>query len=255
MQYMSFDLSWFTTLPGILITVGLILLLVGMIFYRLSGKKDKGENKEEVPSSDATTTPSEPQVEASADTSAATTPEVVATPEVTPSEPEVSVPAVENSATEEKVESTPIEENPTANTEEAKPEELEVAVPTIEEKPAEEKLEIEVPTEEKSEEKKDDSAVSIYGGASPQVSVTQEEPRKAYGGADPLENTGALPRVEVPAEPATPVVEEKPVEEKVEAKPTEEEPAATVDKPEEEKKEEKAGNQATPTDDIETLEF
>ena len=83
LDYMSFDVSWFTTLPGILITVGLVLLLGGLIFYILSGKKDKGEVAEnaDAPKAEGEEAPATAEA-APAETPAA--PEVVATPEVTP---------------------------------------------------------------------------------------------------------------------------------------------------------------------------
>ena len=42
---MSFDLKWFTTLPGIFITVGVLLLIVALVILIVSGKKSKKEKK------------------------------------------------------------------------------------------------------------------------------------------------------------------------------------------------------------------
>ena len=44
LEYMSFDPSWFTSLPGILITLGVVVLLIALIVL-LAGGKDKKENE------------------------------------------------------------------------------------------------------------------------------------------------------------------------------------------------------------------
>ena len=44
-DYMSFDLSWFTTLPGLLITGGVALLIIALIVLVITGKKSKKEKK------------------------------------------------------------------------------------------------------------------------------------------------------------------------------------------------------------------
>lgn len=218
-EYMSFDLSWFTTKEGIFITGGLVLLLIGLILYILTGKKDKGEKAQattEVKVEDVPTTVGDvgssseptpvvvPQAEENIVQQngenldvVTTNPEVVNEPVVEPVEvltpvasAEVVVPAAEvapvvpvenNEVVETPVEQvaaeTPVE-TVTPTTQEV------VTVPVVEETPAQE------------------NTVSIYGGVSPQVNLAPaEEPKKVYGGADPLENTGALPRVEVPVDP------------------------------------------------------
>ena len=35
-EFMSFDLEWFTTLPGLLITGGVIVLLIALIIFIIS---------------------------------------------------------------------------------------------------------------------------------------------------------------------------------------------------------------------------
>jgi len=281
-EYMSFDVSWFTTTPGLLVTAGLILVIVGAVVALLSGKKKENnvdEKNEEV-------TPVDPTVDANP----------VETPVVEKTEESVSVPTVEAALevvpAEPVVLETPVESAPVV--EEEKVENVTVEVPSqpvVEEQPevvlepAVESLPVEevsaTPVEEVKEEVKVDvpvveekveaqPAVSIYGGASPQVAVAvPEEPRKAYGGADPLENTGALPRVEVPSEPVVvPVASQEEVLEieEVSATPVEEvKEEATpvtpvieelvVEAPVEEVKEVKPVASATPKDDVETLEF
>ncbi len=89
--------------------------------------------------------------------------------------------------------------------------------------------------------------------SNPQVNVNaNEEPRKAYGGADPLENTGAIPRVEVPAEPVAPTTEQPAVETTTpapEATPeVKAEPTPVAEQP-------KTEETAKPSEEVETLEF
>ena len=40
---MKFDLSWFTTIPGILITCGVVLLIIALIIFIITSKKNKKE--------------------------------------------------------------------------------------------------------------------------------------------------------------------------------------------------------------------
>ena len=42
---MSFDLSWFTTIPGLFITGGIVLLIIAIIILIATGKKGKKETK------------------------------------------------------------------------------------------------------------------------------------------------------------------------------------------------------------------
>lgn len=267
-EYMSFDLGWFTTPAGILITVGLVLFLVGFICYILSGKKDKKEeavNAEEktvenaAPATDANaaTEAAQPVVEATPEVAPvveekveevvtteqvevpSVTPEVPAAPEAAPVETptEVVVPTVENPApVVENLEDTPVTPEVVL--------EVPAAVVAEEVQPA-----VEVATTEP--EKVEEAAPAIYGGANPSVTIdANEEPKQVYGGADPLENTGALPRVEIPSEPVS-----QPTEEVLEAPVAQESSPAvenTTPVVEEEKKEVKP---APSTDDVETLEF
>lgn len=267
-EYMSFDVSWFTTPSGIMITIGTILLLVGLILYILSGKKDKGEN--------STVTPEESKAEATPETtetvSAASADANANVVEESPQPVDVVVPEAESQAQVEvpvASEPAPGVENPTIEpvapvvaepnvvTPEVAPA-VEVDQPAVNIAPsAPSKSEPQVtlepavtPVVETPEVKTEENTVSIYGGASPQVSVTPvEEPRKAYGGADPLENTGALPRVEVPVEPV--IEPAAPVEVPVASEPVPvvENTTATGEVKVDEKK------PVTPTDDVETLEF
>lgn len=47
-EYMSFNPEWFLTVPGILITAGVVLLLIALIVLITSGKKDKDEEVQNV---------------------------------------------------------------------------------------------------------------------------------------------------------------------------------------------------------------
>ena len=41
----GFDLSWFTTIPGLLITGGIVLLIIALIIFIVTGRKNKKEEK------------------------------------------------------------------------------------------------------------------------------------------------------------------------------------------------------------------
>ena len=41
----NFDLSWFTTVPGMFITGGVVLLIIALIILLVTGKKSKKEKK------------------------------------------------------------------------------------------------------------------------------------------------------------------------------------------------------------------
>ena len=40
---MNFDLTWFTEIPGILVTIGIVLLIVALILLVVTGKRSKKE--------------------------------------------------------------------------------------------------------------------------------------------------------------------------------------------------------------------
>jgi len=48
-EFMSFDLEWFTTLPGMLITGGVVILLIALIIFIVSNKKTDKKIEEEMP--------------------------------------------------------------------------------------------------------------------------------------------------------------------------------------------------------------
>lgn len=43
---MNFDLSWFKTVPGLLITCGVVLLIIALIIFIVTSKNNKNAKKE-----------------------------------------------------------------------------------------------------------------------------------------------------------------------------------------------------------------
>lgn len=209
-EYMSFDVSWFITTPGLLVTAGLILVIIGAVMALFGGKTKDVATNEEV------SVANETSKEEKTNISDTVTNETIAIPSVEKVEETVVVPTVENKVEE----STPIVSD-TAETVIASIPNNEAMIETentIQPIAVEEVItQDELPTESMNESVEVlnnpvventpvNDQVSIYGGVSPQVAVNPiEEPRKAYGGADPLENTGALPRVEVPTVSESPI--------------------------------------------------
>lgn len=203
---MKFDFSWFTTIPGILITSGVVLLIIALVVFIVSSKKNKkedkkGEVKEETPVAstnpvDQAATPIEidstPLQDISSVNEAAAVPiEVpVTVPEATPIP--VETPAVVPDAipTPIPVETPTVEPMPVVAPEpvvvpETIPTTVPVETPVVEPTPV-------VPTVTPSvvEEKP-----AIYGGVSeiiPNIDLNQKNEHQIYGGADPLENTQTL---------------------------------------------------------------
>ena len=158
-----YDFSWFTTVPGMFITGGVVLLLIALIILVITGKKSK-KGQQAVQAANE-----QPQV--AAQPMAQPEPVAVAPVEVAPVMPEpVAVAPVEVApAMPEPVAVTPVEVAPVMP--EVAP--VEVA-PVVEPAP------------------------TIYGGVSPSVEVNFEQPQnhQIYGGADPLENTQSIPAVQ-----------------------------------------------------------
>lgn len=174
-------LEWFTTIPGILVICGVILLVIAIILFAVSAKKDKKENMTvesvnnniELVSQVAT-----PEVQPI--TGVATTPvqepilnNAVSEPVVEPVVEIVVEPVVNNVQ--------PVVEEPVISEVVSIPTEQEVVnYPTMEEV----KLEVNEPA-------------MIYGGQEPVINFSVEEkPVTIYGGNDPLEATQKLPTVE-----------------------------------------------------------
>ncbi len=284
LEYMSFDVSWFTTTEGLLITIGVVVALIGMIGFIVCGKKSSpetvdvknDENKDDKPL---------PQVEPTVVNSEAPKVEEVKTES---NEAPLNVPTENVAVKEEPVVTNvnPVEApTPSVNDVES------VSTPSVTDQPAnpvgpseevilEPAKAVEMPVANETNQNNQVNqtnqtvaqpsepvvnptpTVAIYGGANPQVSVAPvEEPRQVYGGANPLENTGALPRVQTMAPIETLVIDEPVREEKVEVKPVEavEQPVApssvTVVQPNVNPQVVEPVLTATPKTDVETLEF
>ena len=54
---MNFDLSWFTTIPGLFITAGVILLIIALIILIITGKKSQKEKKAKEAKQEENSTP------------------------------------------------------------------------------------------------------------------------------------------------------------------------------------------------------
>jgi len=246
LEFMSFNVEWFLTTQGMLITGGVLLLLIALIILLTSGKKDKED--EDVTASIAQAAAEESLVNQNVQ-------EPVAVPEVPVLEPAVNtlqnnvvmnneptnvvngvtdianvsqpiepvVPAI-NINTEPSVEQPVVSEPvvpPVLNINSVMPEQPvspvvePVAVPTPEVNMPEMNINLNPVVETPVEPVIEQSTVSIYGGVSPVQNLYNtniEQPKPViYGGADPLENTGALPKVEIPAAPVEEVKVVEPV--------------------------------------------
>ena len=228
-------LDWLTTLPGILIICGVILLLIAVILFILGNKKSKkgpvnsGENIEntstEVTTNSVESVPVTPAVTEEVNTPAVEQVAAVAeTPSVAVTEP-VQEPVVEqsqnNAAIDEFVNALnaePTQENivePTIETPSF--ENVESVQPEMPSFGAVGPIQIETPTEEPTEPVQvTEPEVSFdiptaapveiqpaeepkpYGGVDPMVSISipEEKTTTIYGGNDPLEKTQSIPKVE-----------------------------------------------------------
>ena len=248
LEFMSFNPGWFLTLPGILITSGVILLLIALILLLTSAKKEE-EEENVSPANNFTPT--------NVETPAAPEPVQINVPQA-PVQEEIKPPVVEQSTIQpmqnnvepQMAQQTPIINNMGAGildiaNNNTKPVVEEVATPAKAETPSININNVVPPVETPvinptpvvnatpvvpqalvQEEVKPVintepvQPVSIYGGVSPTIDIKKEnlQPEKTviYGGADPLENTAPIPTVAHPAystvvptpQPATPRVNE-----------------------------------------------
>lgn len=234
LEYMSFDLAWFTTVPGMLITGGVVVMLIAFIVLATSGKS---KSEEEIGTTQSTEQnlngysdvvdpnmqniqmPVQPepvqnevpvqaaQIEIPAVEQPA--PQPVAEPKIEIFEPNQNVNTIqEPSSMYNAAPVTPVQPEPVAaptyniNTEEANQVELPKVEPVV--APAMDFSNINIPKVEDVQPaepiKEETPSVSIYGGISPTTNLfKQEEPVKPviYGGADPLENTAPIPQVNI----------------------------------------------------------
>ena len=204
MYILALSLDWFTTIPGIMISLGVVLLIIALILFIVGSKKAKTEKKE------VNTQVDTPVVDTVSDSQV-----------VTPIE-DVQVNTVE---VEPEVVQEPKFEDVQIGTPGVDPINLEVEttvstneLPVVEDvQPVASEISIEMP-----EVKLDETMVSVYGGESPATSIesTVEEPKVTiYGGNDPLDATQNLPKVDEHYEPYSGASSEvkivEPVEENV----------------------------------------
>ena len=167
----AFSIDWFLTIPGILISCGVILLIIALIMFVVS---TSGNSKEEVPSVLENKEESK---------------EINVEPVVTEVEEKVEevVPLIDTVTLEEfipDVDEIPVIEVPVDEPTVEPVEEVEI--PVVEETAVEEIPTIETVSEE----------VPVV-----EDETTEVEHRPIYGGADPLEATQKLPKVDVHYEP------------------------------------------------------
>ncbi len=225
-------LDWFTTIPGILVICGVILLVIAIILFIAGNKKAKREEMVQTNPVTESANTMNTEVNTTADTNigevnvqevspvmeqASTIPtesvslennelpkmEVESNNDVSPIQIEepVQIPS-EEIHIEEPVQ---ISDTEIHNEEASIPEP--VSIPSIDNSvnsmdtvSDETSFNIPIPTEKPSF---DNTSTSIYGGASPisNISMNEEKPVTIYGGNDPLEATQSIPKVEEHHEP------------------------------------------------------
>lgn len=238
----TFSLDWFMTIPGMLITGGVLFLIIALVIFIVTGNKKAKTNKEVVEAQDASKQEAIVAVTPTVEQNTVVTNEQVATPQpIVTSEPVVPTNPVSSMAEKtvpQEVEPVvfttpqPVFENPTSNTvDQSVPverptmpsvssvaqstvstqNEVTPVVPTIEQTPiVNQPVVPEIPVKEEKKETIQTPSVDmprpIYGGVSPIVPnvAHEEEHRLIYGGANPLENTQSVPIV-----PQRPVVTEE----------------------------------------------
>lgn len=225
-------LDWFTTIPGILVICGVILLVIAIILFIAGNKKAKKEEMVQTNPVTESANTMNTEVNTTADTNIGevNVQEVSPVMEEASTIPTESVSLENNELPKMKVESnndvSPIQieepvqipseeihiEEPVKisdteihNEEASIPEP--VSIPSIDNSlnsmdtvSDETSFNIPIPTEKPSF---DNTSTSIYGGASPisNISMNEEKPVTIYGGNDPLEATQSIPKVEEHHEP------------------------------------------------------
>lgn len=193
-------LDWFTTIPGILIICGVILLVIAIILFVAGNKKSKKEAS---------------RVNSTADN----TMNNITNTNNTVADTIVSMPSVDNTQVSSEANSTPtvavVEEKPAVESVNATPsivieEPVQIQEPqqmvtetnnTIMSEPVMENATIDIPNVTEMPVKEENTMV--YGTDTPVVDFTPsvEKPVTIYGGNDPLEATQALPKMDEHHEP------------------------------------------------------
>ena len=193
-------LDWFTTIPGILIICGVILLVIAIILFIAGNKK----SKKEVSGMNST-------VDNTMNTITNTNNTVVDTVASTPNVDSMQVSSETNSTPSVTVvEETPAVESVNATPSIAIEEPVQIQEPqqmvteansTIMSEPVIENATIDIPTVTEMPVKEENTMV--YGTDTPVVDFTPsvEKPVTIYGGNDPLEATQTLPKMDEHHEP------------------------------------------------------
>lgn len=228
---LNFDFSFFTSIPGMLITGGVLLLIIALIIFIATSNKEKKTNKgvkkaqelsaqeaiiATTPAVDANVTPAEAMASAMSNT--------MASAPVSMAEPAVFTnPIPMEQATPEQLmqQAAPVEVvTPTAETLAPEPPVM-YSQPVVEQTPVvapmpqetlftevSQATPVEVVTPEPQIVPEAPKPIieerPIYGGVSsvlPNMAVEEAE-RPIYGGANPLENTGSIQTVQTPEVPS-----------------------------------------------------
>lgn len=240
----TFSLDWFMTIPGMLITGGVLFLIIALIIFIVTGNKKPKTNKEVVKAQEASQQEAVSTVTPATNTNQDTVPtnkQVVTSQPIVTSDsvPTSPVNSMAEKARPQEVEPAvftatlpqdivtpqPIINNQVPNIlEQSTPAPEPVVTPVnstlvsstipvqnqVDSTPVVNQPVVpEVPVQEKKEVVQTptvDMPRPIYGGVSPVVpNVSHEEHRPIYGGANPLENTQSVPIV-----PQRPIVTEPP---------------------------------------------
>lgn len=225
-------LDWFTTIPGILVICGVILLVIAIILFIAGNKKAKKEGMVQTNPVTESANTMNTEVNTTADTNigevnvqevspvmeqASTIPtesvslennelhkmEVESNNDVSPIKIEepVQIPSEEIHIEEPvKISDTEIHNEEASIPEPVSIPSINNSVNSMDTVSDETSFNIPIPTEKPSF---DNTSTSIYGGASPisNISMNEEKPVTIYGGNDPLEATQSIPKVEEHHEP------------------------------------------------------
>ena len=221
------DFSWFGTIPGMLITGGVLLLIISLIIFISTmgkkGKKDKNSveekslegAKEMVSESSLSNSVSAPVIDAiptgtdsitgmpnvAFATPTPVQPEVVSPMSGTaPVQPEVAPPMpgavpVQPEVAQPMPEAAPVQPEVVQPMPEVAPVQPEVVQPMPETAPVQPEVAPQMSEVVSVSTEPTNQTVSIYGGASPSVSksdIETTETHQIYGGANPLENTQSI---------------------------------------------------------------
>lgn len=225
-------LDWFTTIPGILVICGVILLVIAIILFIAGNKKAKKEEMVQTNPVTESANTMNTEVNTTADTNigevnvqevspvmeeASTIPtesvslennelpkmEVESNNDVSPIQIEepVQIPSEEIHIEEPvKISDTEIHNEEASIPEPVSMPSIDNSLNSMDTVSDETSFNIPIPTEKPSF---DNTSTSIYGGASPisNISMNEEKPVTIYGGNDPLEATQSIPKVEEHHEP------------------------------------------------------